>query len=117
MGYLERHPVVELPRIRVTDKDKRRGRCINYRHVIAGLHLKPRAFIHCTWQSELLPNPQYRQLWQQLKTQFDLEQAGLLIVEALYIAATQDKEYAVAEYLEQQLLTHSLNLNRLKKTV
>ncbi len=115
VGYLERHPVVELPRIRVTAKDKRRGRCINYRHVIAGLHLKPRAFIHCTWQSELLPNPEYRQLWEQLKAQFDLEKAGLLIVEALYIAATQDKEQAVAQYVEQQLLAHTLTLNRLKK--
>jgi hypothetical protein len=115
VGYLERQPVVELPRVRVTDKDKRRGRCINYRHVIAALHHKPRAFIYCTWQSNLLPNAQYRQLWQQLKTLFDVEQAANLIVEALYIAATQDKENAVAEFLAQQLLASSLTLNRLKK--
>ncbi len=115
VGYLERYPVVELPRVRVTDKDKRRGRCINYRHVIAGLHLKPRAFIHCTWQLELLPNEHYRQLWEQLNAQFDREQAGLLMVEALYIAATQDKEQTVAQYLEQQLRDQTLTLNRLKK--
>jgi len=117
IGYLERQQVVVLPRIRLKVKDKeiRRGRCINYRHIIEALHHKPRAFLGCTWQSDLLPNPQYRQLWSTLKTQFDLEQAGLIMVEALYIAATQDIEAAVAEYLEHQLHQGSLTLNRLKK--
>jgi hypothetical protein len=48
VGYLGNHLVVELPRIRVTETDKRRGRCINYRHVIEGLRRKPKAFIYCT---------------------------------------------------------------------
>jgi len=87
--------VVQLPRIRVKDTDKRRGRCINYRHVIEGLHRKPRAFLYCTWQQELLPNAQYREFWQHLKAEFDLDTAALLMVEALYIAATQDKEMAL----------------------
>ncbi|KAI9129149.1 hypothetical protein ON05_036205 (plasmid) [Acaryochloris sp. CCMEE 5410] len=26
-------------------------------------------FIYCTWQSDLLPNPEYRQIWKQLKAQ------------------------------------------------
>ncbi|KAI9129404.1 Mu transposase domain-containing protein [Acaryochloris sp. CCMEE 5410] len=43
VGYLERHPVVELPRKRVSGKGKRRDRCINYRHVIGSMRLKPRA--------------------------------------------------------------------------
>ena len=115
LGYLERHQVVELPRKRVSGKGKRRGRCINYRHVIGSLRLKPRAFIYCTWQSDLLPNPEYRQIWQLLQAQFDLEQAAKIIVEGLYIAAIQDKEQAVADYLQQQLHASSLTLNRLKK--
>lgn len=115
IGYLERHPVVELPRKRVSGKGKRRDRCINYRHVIGSMRLKPRAFIYCTWQSDLLPNPEYRQIWEQLKAQFDLEQAAKIIVEALYIDAVQDKEQAVAVYLQQQLQASSLTLNRLKK--
>lgn len=117
VGYLERHQVFVLPRMRIKDKDKeiRRGRCINYRHIIESLHRKPRAFIDSSWQSDLLPNPQYRQLWKSLKTQFELEQAALIIVEGLYIAATQDIEAAVAEYLEQQLRERTLTLNRLKK--
>jgi hypothetical protein len=47
-GYLGNQVVVELPRIRVSDKTKRRSRCINYRHVIEGLRRKPRAFLYCT---------------------------------------------------------------------
>ena len=31
LGYLGTQLVVELPRLRVTEPDKRRGRCINYR--------------------------------------------------------------------------------------
>jgi len=110
VGYLAHQIVVELPRIRATDKQKRRARCINYRHVIEGLRRKPRAFLYCSWQQELLPNDDYRQLWEQLKAHHDLDSAALLMVEALYIAATQDKEWAVAHYLHTQLDTKTLTL-------
>ncbi|MEM9806853.1 MAG: IS21 family transposase [Cyanobacteria bacterium P01_D01_bin.56] len=114
-GYLERQLVVELPRIRVTAKDKRRARCINYRHVVEGLRRKPRAFIYCTWQAELLPNDHYRQLWQQLQTTFELDSAAVLMVEALFIAATQNKETAVAAYLEAQWQAGTLTLAGLRR--
>lgn len=113
-GYLGRQLVVELPRMRVNTKQTRRGRCINYRHVIEGLRRKPRAFIYCTWQSELLPNDHYREIWEQLKRDFALDRAAVLIVEALYIAATQDKELAVAHYLEDHLTASSLSLSALR---
>jgi hypothetical protein len=71
VGYLAHQVVVELPRIRSADKQKRRARSINYRHVIEGLRRKPRAFLYCTWQQELLPNDEYRQLWEQLKAHYD----------------------------------------------
>lgn len=115
IGYFGTQQVFELPRIRVADPDKRRGRYIDYRHVIAGLHRKPRAFLHCTWQQDLLPNAQYKQLWQQFKAQFPLEDAARLIVEALYIAATEDKETAVAQYLSTELEAGTLSLKRLKQ--
>ena len=115
VGYLENQSVIELPRIRVSDKQKRRARCINYRHVIEGLRRKPRAFLYCTWQQELLPNQQYRTLWQQLKGTFELDSAAVLMVEALYIAATQNKETAVVEYLQAQLQSNRLTLTRLQQ--
>jgi hypothetical protein len=57
LGYLGNHQVVDLPRVRITDPDKRRGRCINYRHVIEGLRRKPRAFS----ASRILRFPQNRE--------------------------------------------------------
>jgi hypothetical protein len=115
LGYLSTQLVVELPRIRVTQTDKRRGRCINYRHVIEGLRRKPRAFIYCTWQQELLPTPAFRERWLELTTQFDLDTSAVLMVEALYIAATQNKEAAVAEYLERELTAQTLTLKQLQQ--
>ena len=116
VGYVGSQGVVELPRLRVsTSAPSRRARCINYRHVIESLRRKPRAFLHCRWQQELLPNDHWRQLWQALGTQFDLESAGRLMVEALYLAATQDKETAVADYLEAQLQQQTLTLAGLQK--
>ena len=89
--------VVELPRLRPAGKGKRRARCINYRHVAQGLRRKPRAFLYCTWQQDLLPDEQWQQLWQQMKAQFDLDSAALLMVESLYIAATTDAQARVAD--------------------
>ena len=114
VGYLGTQTVVHLSRLRPTDKERRRARCINYRHVIEGLRRKPRAFLYCVWQQELLPSDLWREIWQQLKTQFDLDSAAILLVEALYIAATQDKETAVALYLQEQLATQMLSLAQLR---
>jgi hypothetical protein len=115
LGYLGNHQVLDLPRMRVKDESKRRGRCINYRHVIEGLRRKPRALIYCTWQKELLPTAQFQELWANLKAQFDLDTAAVLIVEALYIAATRDQEGAVADYLEQELKAQTLSFKRLQQ--
>ena len=115
VGYLGKQVVVELPRVRVSSKGKRRARCINYRHVIEGLKRKPRAFIYCTWRDDLLPNDHYRRLWAQMEADFDIDSAAVLMVEALYIAATQNKAPAVAEYLEAELSAGSLTLVGLRR--
>lgn len=114
-GYIGNQQVVELPRVRSSSKSKRRARCINYRHVIEGLRRKPRAFLFCTWRDDLLPNDHYRRLWQQIKERFELDSAAVLIVEALYIAATQDKALAVADYLDEQLTEGRLTLVGLRQ--
>ncbi len=116
VGFVGNTKVVELPRRHVHSSEKlRRARCINYRHVIESLRRKPRAFLHCTWQEDLLPNDDYRALWQQLKTQIEPDTAARLMVEALYIAATQDKEVAVAIYLQTQIEQKTLTLVVLQK--
>jgi hypothetical protein len=115
VGYLGQQVVVELPRVRGGSGSLRRARAINYRHIIEGLRRKPRAFLYCTWQSEILPTEQWRTLWQQLREQFEPDPAARLIVEALYIAASQDKESAVATYLEAQLQANGLTLEGLQQ--
>jgi hypothetical protein len=114
VGYLNHQPVIQLPRIRVTDTDKRRARCINYRHVVEGLRRKPRAFLYCTWQQELLPNDEWRELWQQLKARFELDSAAVLMVEALYLATKHDNEQSVAQFLQTHLKTNTLTLVTLR---
>ena len=115
VGYLGKQVVVELPRVRVSSKGRRRARCINYRRVIEGLKRKPRAFIYCTWREDLLPNDHYRRLWAQIEADFEIDSAAVLMVEALYIAATQNKASAVAEYLETELSAGSLTLVGLRR--
>ena len=115
VGYFARQQVFELDRMRVPGKGRRRGRCINYRHVIAGLRKKPRAFLYCNWQSDLLPTLEFRQIWEQLKAQFERDEAAKLIVEALYLAATYDQEKAIADFLSEALVQNNLTLARLQQ--
>jgi len=66
LGFVGTKQVVELPRMRISQPP-----CPlrHYRHVIDPCGAN-RALLQCVWQ-ELLPNEHYRQLWQQLRAQFD----------------------------------------------
>jgi len=113
-GYLAGHQVFVRRRIRSDDSRKRRARSIHYRDVIEALRKKPLGFLHTTWQEDLLPNGRYHELWQQLTKGFERDSAAVVMVEALYIAASQDKEAAVADYLEDQLAAQTLTLERMR---
>ena len=116
IGFVGNALIVELLRIHVpSNSHLRRARCVNYCHVIDSLRRKPRAFLHCSWQQDLLPNDNYRQLWQQMLTQLDDYNACRLMVEALYIAAKLDKEQTVAIYLQTQLQADTLSLTALQQ--
>jgi len=116
VGFIGTQQVVELHRLYVSaDSPLRRARSINYRHVIDSLRRKPGALLHSTWQQDLLPNDNYRQLWQKLLVQFAPRNAARLMTESLYIAAKFDCETAVATFLEAQLLSGSLTLHSLQK--
>ena len=92
VGFVGREAVIQLARIHVPGRNPiRRARSVNYRHVIDSLRRKPRAFLSCIWQQDLLPDDHYRQLWQQMQAQFDSYTAARLMTEALYIAPGQDK--------------------------
>lgn len=115
VGFVGTTPVVELPRIHVHGSAAiRRARCINYRHVVESLRRKPRAFLYCQWQEDLLPDADWRERWQQMKTETDPDTAARGMVEALYIAATQDREGDVANYLKTELAAGTFTLHRLQ---
>ncbi len=115
VGFLGTTQVVELARVHIHGSAKiRRARSINYRHVAESLRTKPGAFLRCTWQADLLPDDQWKSLWDTLKTQCDCDRAARLMTEALYIAATQDQESQVADYLEAQLAQFTLTLSGLQ---
>ncbi len=99
----------------MSGKGRRRRHCIDYRHVIAGLRKKPRAFLYCNWQSNLLPTVEFCQIWEQLKTQFEHNQAAKLIVEALYLAASYNQEKEVAVFSSKALAQNNLTLARLQQ--
>ena len=116
VGFLGLQPVVELERLHVSkDAPSRRGRQIDYRHVIDSLRTKPRALLNCQWREQLLPTEDYRRLWGQFLERFDSDSACRLMVEALYIAAKQDKQQAVLEYLDSQFNAQNLTLSGLQQ--
>ncbi len=115
VGFVGTTQVVELPRIHVPGSASiRRARCINYRHVVESLRRKPRAFLYCQWQEDLLPDADWREVWQQMQRYTDPDTAARWIVEALYIAAIQDQEVAVASYLKVELAAGTFTLHRLQ---
>ena len=87
--------VITLPRVYPTSPTGR-ARRIDYRHVIHSLAAKPQAFRFLQFRDDLLPNPQYRQLWNLAKQQFTPQEACKWIVAALRIAADYDCENSLA---------------------
>ena len=113
-GYFSGHQVFNRRRLRSKDPKKRRTRSIHYRDVIEGMRKKPRGLLHTTWRDDLFPNERYHELWKRLTDCFERDSAAVVMMEALYIAATQDKEPIVADYLEEQLAAKTLTLERLR---
>ena len=113
-GYFSGHQVFKRRRLRSKDPKKRRTRSIHYRDVIEGMRKKPRGLLHTTWRDDLLPNERYHDLWQQMTDGFDRDSAAVVMMESLYVAASQDKEAVVADYLEEQLAAKTLTLERLR---
>jgi hypothetical protein len=115
VGYLNLDKVFTLSRLRSPNNQQRRARCIDYRHLVFSLRRKPRAFLHCQWQQDILPDQQWRSLWSQLRAKFEADTAARLVVEALYLAAVHNLQNAVADYLEQQLQLGLLTLSGLQQ--
>ena len=93
--------VITLPRV-YPSTPTGRARRIDYRHIIHSLAAKPQAFRFSQFRDDLLPSPQYRQLWQQAEQQFTPQDACKWMVAVLRFAADYDCEGSLAFELMQQ---------------
>ena len=71
--------------------DGARVRSIDYRHVIGWLVRKPRALAGLAFRDELLPDANWRAIYQQLRRDLTLDEACKRVVGALKLAADQDQ--------------------------
>jgi len=87
--------VITLPRVYPASPTGR-ARRIDYRHIIHSLAAKPQAFRFSQFRDDLLPNPQYRQLWNLAEQQFTPQEACKWMVAVLRFAADYDCEGSLA---------------------
>lgn len=60
---------------------------------------KPQAFRFSQIKNELLPTPTYHKIWDHIDKKMESRQACKLIVGMLYLAATQDCEQSLGQYV------------------
>jgi hypothetical protein len=94
--YLGSHYVVTLQRLHLS-KGHKRGRQVDYRHVIHSLVKKPQAFRYSQLRENLLPDANYRFIWQAIDKTMVPQEACKFIVNLLYLAATCHCEKALGE--------------------
>ena len=80
-----------------------RQRSINYQHVIESLIKKPRAFRFAQWRDDLLPNEDYRHIWQYANTKLPADDACKYIVGLLHLAKKANCEEALGRYALAQI--------------
>ena len=78
---------------------RKRGRVINYVHVIDSLIKKPGAFRSCKFRDDLLPNNNYRKIWEHINHIMPAKEADKLIVSILHLAATEHCQEALENLL------------------
>lgn len=77
------------------------GYSINYRHIIFALAKKPQAFRGYMWRDKLLPNADYRVIWELADESMSRKSACKYIVNILVLAAKQksDGELVLSRYI------------------
>jgi len=93
----------------------RRGKVIDYRHLLPALKRKPGAFARSALRDEMFPRSEYRQMWERLRDELPEAAACKLIVGLLDLAGNGGCEAALAERLAGLLRSGALpDLERLK---
>lgn len=101
-AYLGTCHAITLPRQFAPNKN-RRGRCVDYRHVIGSLERKPQAFRYSQIRDDLLPSETYRLIWERLDRDLDPRAACKAIVGMLSLANRADCEEALGAYILEKI--------------
>jgi hypothetical protein len=96
MCYVGNTHTATLPRASTPPRGKR-GRQINFHHVIDSLIKKRHAFNNYRLRDELLPNDAYRFIWNHVDSTMDQDSAGKFMVGLLYLASKQNCLDALAD--------------------
>lgn len=112
--YLGSQHVVTLQRIH--PKNRKRGRQVDYRHVIHSLVKKPQAFRYSQLRDDLLPDAHYRFIWQAIDKIMEPREACKFIVGLLHLAATCNCEKILGEMVVSALESgKQISLSHLQK--
>ena len=100
--------------------NKQRSQKIDYRHIIESLVKKPGAFRGSKLRNAILPNEDYRQIWEHVDRNMNSAEASKFIVGVLHLAATHDCEsdlaIAIIDLIDnQQPLKLSVLQNKFNK--
>ncbi|HCA35025.1 MAG TPA: IS21 family transposase [Gammaproteobacteria bacterium] len=96
--FVGQQPALTLPRVYPRPGESR-ARCVNYQHVIRSLASKPQAFRYSQLRDDLLPDDNYRQLWQLADKHLEAREACKWIVTTLRLAFEYDDEQSLGEDL------------------
>ncbi len=97
-GWLGGVCVMQSPRGRVPT-GQRRGKVIDYRHLLPALRRKPGAFARWVLRDEMFPRSEYRRTWERLQEALPERQACKTMVGLLDLAARGACEADLAEVL------------------
>lgn len=90
------------------DPDSRRGKLIDYRHLIGSLHKKPGAFANWALRDHIFPRTEYRQMWDYLCERLSKKDASKQMVGLLYLAAKGACEVQLAHVLTELMMHKKL---------
>ena len=100
--YLGSALTITLPRFFVSNHN-RRGRQVDYRHVISSLEKKPQAFRYSQLRDDLLPDETYKAVWGWLDRELTARQACKTMVGILALAHREDCQQQLGEYLQKMM--------------
>ncbi len=96
--YIGQQAALTLTRI-YPAAGENRARCINYKHIIRSLAGKPQAFRYSQLREDILPDDNYRALWQCADKALESREACKWMVTVLWLAYEYDSEQSLGEEL------------------